>query len=94
MIQEGAQGDSIKGYQLPVCDVDKERRNFEGKKKEQWVTLEEWRDGDWAGSTDTDTNTDDRKDNPHWKIKYSKINSKGNRPKMRPFKSSSPRRDS
>ncbi len=89
-IQEGAQSDSIKDYKLPVCDVDTEKRNFEGYKKEQWMSLEEFRDGDFAGSTDTDSDTDDRKDNPHFKIKYSKLNKKS-RPQMRPFKSSSPR---
>lgn len=89
-IQEGAQGDSIKGYELPVIDVDTARRNFPGYEKKQWVTLDEWRDGDYAGSTDTDSSTDDRKDNPHFKIKYTKLNQKKGL-KMRPFKSSSKR---
>ena len=89
-IQEGAQSDSIKDYKLPVIDTQKQKRNFPGYKEEQWVTLDEWRQGDWAGSTDTDSQTDDRQDNPRYKIKYTKLNKKAG-PKMRGFKTSSPR---
>jgi hypothetical protein len=45
MKQEGAQSDSIKGYKLPVTDVDKEKRNFPGYKETQPYSLEELKTG-------------------------------------------------
>jgi hypothetical protein len=44
-IQEGAQSDSIKDYKLPIINVDKQKRNFEGYKKEQWYNLEDLKVG-------------------------------------------------
>ena len=91
MIQEGAQSDSIKGYKLPVCDVDTEKRNFPGYEEKQWYSLDEIRDGDFFGTTDTDEKTD-KKDSYHGPYQgkggYSKINRKAG-PTMRPYKSSS-----
>ena len=55
MIQEGAQGDSIKGYKLPVCDVDTEKRNFPGLEKKQWYNLEELKTGQ-SNVVSTETN--------------------------------------
>ena len=88
-IQEGAQSDSIKDYKLPVCDVDTEKRNYEGYEKKVYYSLQDLRLGDWAGSTDTDSETDDRVDLPQLGKGYSKM--QGKRAKMRSFKSSSPR---
>jgi hypothetical protein len=45
MIQEGAQGDSIKGYKLPVCDVNHEKRNFPGYKKQMLYSLQDLKTG-------------------------------------------------
>lgn len=93
-IQEGAQPDDRKsGYELPICDVDKEKRNFAGVEKKQWYNLDEIRQGDFFGTTDTDEDTDDKMDNtgPYsGQGGYSKIYSKKTA-QMRPFKSSSPR---
>lgn len=77
-----------------VCDTDKERRNFPGPEKKQWYTLEEIRQGDFFGTTDTDSETDVKEPptGPYaGKGGYSKIyrDAKGGS-KMRPFKSSSP----
>jgi len=43
--QEGAQGDSIEGYKLPVTDTQKQRRNFEGFKKNTYYNLEDLKTG-------------------------------------------------
>jgi hypothetical protein len=91
-IQEGAQSDSIKGYKLPVTDVDTARRNFPGYEKKQWYNLEELREGDYGGTTDTDSETDVKTPGVgpyNNKTGYSKI--QGKSAKMRPFKSSSAR---
>ena len=92
MKQEGAQKDDRLGdYKLPVCDTQKERRNFEGYEKKQWYSLDEIRQGDFFGTTDTDSDTDVKEKNtgPYsGKGGYSKIN-RSARPKMRPYKSSS-----
>ncbi len=92
MIQEGAQGDSIKGYKLPVCDVDTEKRNFPGLDKKQWYSLDDIREGYYGGTTDTDAETD-VKASPvgpyNNKSGYAKGQDKN--AKMRSFKSSSPR---
>ena len=92
MIQEGAQSDDIHGYKLPVTDVDTAKRNFPGYEKKQWYTLDELRSGDIMGTTDTDSETDKKVGGvkPYNKSEaYTKIQRKG--PKMRGFKSSSPR---
>jgi hypothetical protein len=53
-IQEGAQSDSIKGYKLPVCDVDTEKRNFPGYKKQVLYSLQDLKTGqDNVVSTET-----------------------------------------
>lgn len=74
--QEGEQGDSIEGYKLPVCDTQEERRNFKGAEKKVYYSLEDLRLGDWAGSTDTDSGTDDRQDLKQFGDGYSKIQKK------------------
>ena len=92
-IQEGAQSDSIKDYKLPVVDTDTARRNFPGYEEKQWYSLDEIRDGDFFGTTDTDAKTDvkDSYQGPYQgKGGYSKINRKAGA-NMRGFKSSSPR---
>jgi hypothetical protein len=45
MKQEGAQGDSIKGYKLPVTDVDTERRNFPGYQEKVVYSLQDLKVG-------------------------------------------------
>jgi hypothetical protein len=45
MKQEGAQSDSIKGYKLPVTDVDTSKRNFPGFKKKQVYSLQDLKVG-------------------------------------------------
>lgn len=80
MSEEGAQGDSIKGYKLPVCDVDTEKRNFKGPEKKVYYSLEDLRLGDWGGTTDTDSGTDDRKDLKEFGNGYSKIQKKRTKP--------------
>lgn len=66
-------------YNLPVIDVDKQRRNFQGYVKENFVTQAELTDhvGDTWGTTETDSATD-----PKGLPGYSKIN------KMRSVKAS------
>lgn len=94
MKQEGAQKDDrLGGYKLPVCDVDTERRNFPGTEKKQWYTLDEIREGDFFGTTDTDSETDvDKKPVGMYmgRGNYTKDYRKSTA-KMRPYKSSSPR---
>lgn len=45
MVQEGAQGDSIAGYKLPVVDTQVSRRNFPGYTETQPYSLEEMKTG-------------------------------------------------
>lgn len=91
-IQEGAQSDSIKDYKLPVCDVDTEKRNFEGFKKDTYFSLDDMRAGYFGGTTDTDSETDVKAPGVgpyNNRSGYAKGQDKG--AKMRSFKSSSPR---
>lgn len=54
MIQEGAQSDSIKGYMLPVCDTQEEKRNFPGLKKDTYYSLADMQDLNKATNTTDD----------------------------------------
>lgn len=78
-----------------VIDVQTERRNFPGNDKKQWYTLDELRQGDFFGTTDTDAETDIKEPptGPYaGKGGYSKIyRDAGKGAQMRGFKSSSPR---
>ena len=63
-------------YKLPVCDVDKEKRNFPGYKEEVPFTLDELREGDTSGTTDSDLKTHG-KPSKGYDSGYTKIYSKG-----------------
>ena len=75
----------ISEYKLKGTDTQKERRNFPGFEKGVWYTLDELRDGDYAGMTETDSKTSGKEDGT-----YTKINKKSGKG-GRPWKSSSPR---
>ena len=49
---------TFKEYKLPICDTQKERRNFAGYEENQVYTLEDLRQGDTEGTTETDSKTD------------------------------------
>ena len=49
--------EAIEFYKLPICDVQKDRRNFEGY--HQYEGIDPW-EGDSEGTTDTDSETDVR----------------------------------
>lgn len=49
---------NIESYQLPITDAQESRRNFDGYQVEQYFTLDEIRQGDSAGTTETDSKTD------------------------------------
>ena len=58
-------------YNLPICDVDSERRNFPGFTEQEFFTLADIQQGDSSGTTETDSKTD-----PKGSGGYTKINSK------------------
>ena len=60
--------EELSQYKLPVCDVQKERRNFPGYSEETYFSLQDIVSGDTAGSTETDSKTDPKIGN------YTKIN--------------------
>lgn len=64
-------GYNIEAYKLPVTDTQTERRNFPGYTEAQVYSLDELRDGDTGGTTETDSKTD-----PKGSGGYTKINSK------------------
>ena len=71
---------NIKSYKLPVTDTQKSRRNFEGLSKDEWYSLGELQSGDYAGTTDTDSQTDDSsKEKGYTPInkKHGKVNTYG-----------------
>ena len=73
-----------KDYELPVTNVNRERRNFEGFEKNQWYTLAELQEAEYAGTTDTDSQTDPQGEERG----YTPINKKHGKG-GRPWKSSS-----
>lgn len=50
-------GTNIKAYNLPICNVETQRRNFEGVGEAQYFTLVDIVNGDTAGTTETDSRT-------------------------------------
>lgn len=50
---------SLSSYNLPICDVDKEKRNFPSYEEHQYYSVEEMskHGQDSEGTTDTDVNT-------------------------------------
>lgn len=59
----------ISSYKLPTTDQDKERRNFPGYSEHKVYSLEDLRQGDTSGTTETDSKTD-----PKGSGGYTKIN--------------------
>ena len=53
--------DNINDYKKSVINVDKDKRNFPGPKKEQYFTLEEMK-GARGGMTETDSETSGKVD--------------------------------
>lgn len=47
---------------LPVIDVDRAKRNFPGYEKNQWYNLAELKEGLRAGTTETDSQTEESED--------------------------------
>lgn len=78
------QGNQIESYKLPVTDTQRSRRNFEGYEKNQWYNLGELQSGDYAGTTETDSQTAEKSGG------YTPINQKSGKG-GRPWKSSSNR---
>lgn len=74
----------IVSYKLPVCNINRERRNFEGFEKNQWYSLAELQSGDFGGTTETDSKTAPEEGG------YSTINKKSGKG-GRPWKSTSAR---
>lgn len=68
---DGEKSASIGAYSLPITDVQEKKRNFSGYQVEQYYTLADMQDGDYAGTTDTDSKTDTKGSGG-----YSKINKK------------------
>jgi len=64
-------GTDIESYRLPVTDTQEARRNFDGYQVEQYFTLDEIRQGDAAGITETDSVTE-----PKGSGGYTNINQK------------------
>jgi hypothetical protein len=70
-----------------MTDVSKSRRNFPGVEKGVWYTLDELREANFGGTTETDSVTDSAYQGAKGYAKsYRKSGKKG-----RPWKSSSPR---
>ena len=58
------QGESswfVENFDLPKHDVQETMRNFPGCAKEEYYDLDDMRNGDWFGSTDTDYETHEMK---------------------------------
>lgn len=53
---------AIDKYKLPVTDIQRARRNFEGYEKNQWYSLAEIQAGDLGGNTETDSKTETSQD--------------------------------
>lgn len=68
-------GTDIQQYELPLCDVDVQRRNFPGYAEKKVYSLDDIRMGDTSGTTETDSATD-----PAGSGGYTKINSRAKSP--------------
>lgn len=68
---EGEKSSNIGAYGLPITDVQEKKRNFSGYQVNQYFSLADMQDGDYAGTTETDSKTD-----PKGSGGYSKINQK------------------
>jgi hypothetical protein len=62
---------NIDSYKLPICDTDKQRRNFPGYKESQPYSLVDIQQGDTSGTTESDSKTDSKGSGG-----YTRINSK------------------
>lgn len=56
---------STKDYELPVTDVQTDRRNFPGYAEANYFTLQDIATGDTPGTTDTDAETHKSSDYVH-----------------------------
>lgn len=85
-------GSELQKYALPVTDVQKSRRNFDGVEKNEWYSLAELQSGDYAGNTETDSKTETPQDHSTKGQRggggYTLINQKSGKG-GRPWKSSS-----
>jgi hypothetical protein len=70
MTIQGETSTNIEAFKLKDTDVQEARRNFSGYQVNQYYNLADMQDGDYAGTTDTDTATDTPAGG------YSKINTK------------------
>lgn len=64
-LQYGGTGTDEGTGSLPVLDVDRQRRNFEGYEKNQWYNLAELKEGLRAGTTETDSKTETDEDHEY-----------------------------
>ena len=78
-------GTKISNYKLPATDVQESLHNFDGYQVEQFFSLEDIRQGDTSGTTETDSKTASKSGG------YTKINEKSGKA-GRNWNSSSPRR--
>lgn len=53
---------NIESYNLPICDVQTQRRNFPGYSESQVYSLADLQMGDTSGTTDTDSKTSSQGD--------------------------------
>lgn len=72
-------GTDINAYNLPVCDVQSQRRNFPGNTEAQYFTLVDIIEGDTFGTTETDEITDPSKAGGESRINQKSGKSRWNR---------------
>lgn len=70
MADSAEHGRDIASYKLPVCDVQKERRNFMGLQEDTYYTLKDMQEGDCSGMTETDHVTSGKEDGHYTEINY------------------------
>lgn len=58
MTLQGDASANIGAYGLPITDVQEKKRNFSGYQVNQYYNLADIQDGDYAGTTETDSATD------------------------------------
>jgi hypothetical protein len=84
-------GTDIQNYELPLCDVDIQRRNFPGYTEAKVYSIEDIVEGDRSGSTDTDYNTHQNYGTDRSDSGYTRINKKSGG-KGRSWKTTSPQK--
>ncbi len=58
----------LDNYKLSDLDTQKQRRNFSGYEKKQYVNLAELQEGDTSGMTESDAPTSGKEDGPYTHI--------------------------